>query len=136
VTANNAPAAFPNVKLLVVNGRRTDDRDVLLSFTGSEFAILPKDGGAAMSTVPYRRLVRATYVRGRNPRWDPALAAPPPDLDVGSIFRQSRHWLVLQTRTDYAIFRLDDSNAQRVIETLEQRTGRRVDRPKSDGKQT
>ncbi len=130
-----APAAtdelvgFTNVKFLAVNGRRTNDRDVLVNFGGGQITVLPRDGGAAIAAVPYRRIRRATYVNARDPKWDPALAAPPADLDVGTFLRQSRHWLVVQTADAYAILRLDDRQVTRLLQTLEARVGIKVDRP-------
>jgi hypothetical protein len=50
-------------------------------------------------------------------------------VDVGSAFRTSHNWLVLQGQSQYGIFRLDDSNAERVLETVEARTGTKVQRP-------
>jgi serine/threonine-protein kinase len=126
--ADDTLAAFTGIKLLAVNGRRTTDRDVLVNFGGGQIAILPRDGGPPIATVPYARVRRATYVNGRNPRWDPTLSAPPADLTVGSFIRQSRNWLVVQTGDSYAILRVD-VNAVKLIETLETRTGIKVDRP-------
>ena len=96
--ANDPLVAFNNVKLYVVTGKRGDDRDVLLNFAGGQMTILPKNGGEALIITQYRNVAKATYVKGRDPRWDAGLTAPPEGLDVGSMFRQSRHWLVVQTR--------------------------------------
>ena len=66
----------------------------------------------------------------RDPKWDASLTGPPADLDVGSILRQSRHWLVLQTDDSYAILRLDDQrNVPRFLDMLQTRTGIKVERP-------
>ena len=42
--------------------------------------------------------------------------------------RTSKHWLTLQTKTGYLILRLDDSNFSKVIDTVEARSGVKVDR--------
>jgi serine/threonine-protein kinase len=126
--------AFNNVKLYQVSGKRSNDRDVLLNFAGGQISVLPKDGGEAISTLPYRSITKATYVKARDPKWDTSLLAPPEGLDVGSVFRQSRHWLVLQLPDRFAILRLEDNNFARILETFEARTGLRLDRPQSNEK--
>jgi hypothetical protein len=126
--------AFGNIKFLAVNGRRTTDRDVLINFGGGQISVMSRDGGGAIVTLPYVRIRRATFVSARDPKWDPGLAAPPADLDVGTFIRQARPWLVVQTSDAFAIFRLDDRSVARFLETLESRTGIKVDRPASSGK--
>ena len=76
--------AFTNVKLYVVNGNRTNDRDVLINFANGQIAVLPKGGGEVMGSLPYGNIAKATYVKARNPKWDTALPSPPEGLDVGS----------------------------------------------------
>jgi hypothetical protein len=78
---------------------------------------------------PYRAIRRATYVSARNPKWDTSLAGPPSDLDVGSILRLSRHWLVVQTTDSYAILRLEERDVPRFLDTLQTRAGIKVERP-------
>jgi hypothetical protein len=133
--ANDPLLAIPNVKLYVVNGKRTDDRDVQLNFAGGQLAVLPRSGGEALGSIPYANIAKATYVKARNPLWDKALPSPPDDLDVGSFFfRQSRHWLVIQTNVGFTVLRLEDNNAPRVLAALSERTGVTVDRPRSSDK--
>jgi hypothetical protein len=132
--ANDPLVAFTNVKLYVVSGKRANDRDVLINFANGHIAVLPKDGGEAMGTLPYGSIAKATYVKARDPKWDTALPSPPEGLDVGSFLRQSRHWLVIQTGSGFTILRLEDSNASRVVDTFASRTGKPVDRPRTSDK--
>jgi serine/threonine-protein kinase len=125
----NDPLVPFDSKYLRVNGRRTTDLDVLVTFGGGQLTVLSRDGGGAIVTIPYRTIRKATYVSGRDPRWDTSLAGPPNDLDVGSILRQSRHWLVVQTGDAYAIIRLEERNVARFLDMLQTRTGIKVDRP-------
>jgi hypothetical protein len=131
---NDPLVAFSNVKLYVVSGKRGDDRDVLLNFAGGQMSVLPKNGGEALIITQYRNVAKATYVKGRDPRWDAGLPSPPEGLDVGSFLRQSRHWLVVQTKDNFTILRLDDENATKVLDVFEARTGLRIDRPKTNEK--
>ena len=131
--ASDPLLTFPDVKLYTVtNGRNTNDRDALLSFAGGQLLVMLKSGGAAVATLPYGTITRATYVKARDPKWDPALPGPPEGVDVGSFLRQGRHWLVLQGPDHYEILRLEDNNFTRILSTIEERTGVKVDRPKSD----
>jgi serine/threonine-protein kinase len=137
VTPAPAPAdsqvVFPDVKVLVITGRRAQDRDALLSFVAGQVTVLNRQGGSILAATGYKDIERATYVRARNPKWDPALFSPPPDLDMPGILPTSRHWLVLQGKSAYLILQLDGNNWQKVLETVEGRTGIKVDRTKSGG---
>jgi eukaryotic-like serine/threonine-protein kinase len=132
--ATDPLVAFTNVKLYVVSGKRANDRDVLINFQNGQIAVLPKDGGEAMGTLPYGSIAKATYVKARDPKWDTSLPSPPEGLDVGSFLRQSRHWFVIQTGTGFTILRLEDNNASRLVDTFESRTGKPVDKPRTSDK--
>jgi serine/threonine-protein kinase len=122
-------ATFPNVKFFaVVDGKRTNDRDVVLNFVNGQVHVMPKNGGQPIATVPYRRILRATYSLGRDPKWDESLPGPPAGIDVGSFMRQTKHWLVVQGAESYAMLRLEDNNYKQILETFELRTGLKVDR--------
>jgi hypothetical protein len=125
--------AFADVRqFVVVNGKKTRDEDVLVSFVSGQISVLRQKDSSSIASWPYRGLLGATYVKARDPRWDPSLASPPDDVDVGGILRTSKHWLVLQNRDAYLILRLADSNYARVLEVLEARTGITVARPNPD----
>ncbi len=121
---------FTDVKLYVVAGKDTTDKDAVLNFGGGQLMIMPSSGGAAMAALPYKRITAATYVHGRDPQWDAKLASPPDGLNVGSFMRPSRHWLVLQGADHFEILRLEDNNFTRILQTFEARTGIKIARPK------
>ena len=133
VSAATAPtlvAAF-GLRLLVVDGQKTSERDVVLGLTNLSFSIGPTDGGAPLWTVPYKRVEKATYVFAQAPRWDPALSGPGEKIEFSG---RARHWLALQTADAYAILRLDGGGWQRAIDAFEVASGRRIDRPASNEK--
>ena len=101
---------------------------MLINFIGGQVQIVPRNGGAAVAAVPYKRILRATYSRSRDPKWDASLPGPPEGLDVGTFMRQTRHWLVVQGAEAFAVLRLEDSNFRQVLATFEHRTGIKVDR--------
>jgi serine/threonine protein kinase len=118
-----------NVKVLLVDGRRAADQDVTLNLGNGRIVAVSRRDGTPLVTWPYDAVTSATYVYARSPRWNPALAAPPNDLDVGGMFRSSRHFITLQNATEFAILRLEDINVIQVIRELESRTGLTIRRP-------
>jgi hypothetical protein len=128
------PAEFKDVRLLVVTGRRSADQEGLLSFAGGQLTLLGRTSGAALASMPYESVLRATYIHARDPRWDPSLAGPPEDLDVGGIFRTAKHWLVLQGRDSYIIVRLEDNNWRPVLNTVVDRTKVQITLAKNEEK--
>jgi hypothetical protein len=132
--ADDPLATFSDVKFFRVNGKRAVDTDVVLNFSHGQLAVMPRSGGAPVATLPYDKIAYATFIRARAPRWSTKYPAPPDDLDLGGlgigVLRTARPWLVLQGADSYAVLRLDDNSAQRLLETFEQRTGLKIDRPK------
>ena len=120
------------MKLLQITGKKSQDRDALLSFVNGQATVLNRQGDSPIASTAYNAIERATYVRARNPKWDAALFSPPDNLDMPGILPTARHWLVLQGRSSYLIIQLGDT-WQKVLETVEGRTGVKVDRAKSGG---
>jgi len=132
VPTTAAPAdphiAFVDVKLLDVKGTKADDQDVVLSLAAGQISVVSKKGGDALRSLSYAQLMRVTYAHAKDPQWDASFSSPPPKLDVPGVFKSSRHWLTLQTRTDYLILRLSDANFATILQTVESRTGIPVDK--------
>ncbi|MGE5837383.1 MAG: serine/threonine protein kinase [Acidobacteriota bacterium] len=124
--AADAQVVFPDVKVLLISGRRAQDRDALLSLVSGQVTVLNRQGGTIIASTPYKSIERATYVRARNPKWDPSLFSPPDNLDMPGILPTARHWLVLQGHGSYLILQLNGNTWQKVLETIEGRTGVKV----------
>jgi len=123
--------AFGNVKMLAINGQNGREQDVVINFAGGQITVVPKKGGAALDVIPYRGIVKATYVRGNTPEWDASAASPPDKLELPGGFLgigRSRNWLTLQTRDAFLILRLDDENQRQVMAAIESRAGVSIDR--------
>jgi hypothetical protein len=125
--------AYGNVKMLAVSGQIGREQDVVLNFASGQLTVVSKKGGSAIEVLPYRGIVKATYVRGGNPQWDESAASPPDKLELpGGGFLglggRSRNWLTLQTKTGFLILRLDDENQRQVMATVEERTGVSIDK--------
>ena len=123
-------AIFSQVKLLVVDGKRASERDVLLLFAGGHVSALPADRGEPIITLPYQGIVRATYTFAADPAWDSQFAGPADRINVPGFLGRSRHWLVLQTKTEFAILRLEDPQRRDVIQAFESRAGVMIARVK------
>ena len=119
---------------MVVKGRDTSDQDVTMNFGGGEMRFVGRKSGAVMASMPYKSMMRATYVRARDPKWDPSMFSPPANLDAGGLLRTSKHWLVLQSRDAYILLKLEDSNWRKIYETVEARTALTISRPTSNDK--
>jgi hypothetical protein len=116
-----------------VTGRQGADFDAELRFVAGAIVVVPLRAGADQQSLPYRELQRATFVREPNPRWvansTPALAAPPVNLDVPGFGVRSRRWLVLQATSWYVVLTLPDDNWEEILNTVEERTRVKIDRP-------
>ena len=84
----------------------------------------------------YKAIAAGTFIRDRNPRWSSAtgLATPPADLDLsggilGRTLRRPRNWLVLQGKAWFVILALPDERVDELLNTLQQRTRVKIDRP-------
>ena len=127
-----SPIEYKQVRLLVIDGRRSSDQEGLLSFAAGNVTLMSPSTGAGVASMPYADLVKATYVRGRDPKWDATLAGPPEDLDVGGIFRTPKHWLVLQGRENFMVLRLEDNNWRPIVNTVVDRTGVQLTLPNAE----
>jgi serine/threonine protein kinase len=128
-TDNARPvASFSDVKFLAVNGPRTSASDVEVQFSDVEVSVRPRSGKTSSEVLPYQAIAKATYARGRDPKWDPALSGPVGRIDVPGILGRARHWLVLQGPDRYLILRLDGDDRLEVMKAFEERTGIVIDR--------
>ena len=115
---------------MAVAGRKADDREITLWFANGYINAIAKGGEQSLGALPYKAVAGATYLRARDPKWNPDLASPPDKLDVGGMLRTDKNWLVVQSRDAFLIFRLDEGNARTILQTLTERTGVAIDYPK------
>jgi hypothetical protein len=128
IVDSHPPESIDNVRIMVMNGREAKDEQVALSLAEGRITAVGRTSGAVMNQMSYGDVTAMTYVHARSPRWDASLAGPPENLDVGGVFRSSRHWLTLQNASEFVVYRLEDINVIRVIRELEARTGVKVQR--------
>lgn len=107
--------------------------DATLTLGGVTIVVAPRPTGTPI-VMAYKALMAATYVKDRDPKVAPNLAGPPAELDLpGGLLRRrpARHWLVLQGQSAYVVLVLSDADAERVLQTLADRTRVKIDRPGS-----
>jgi serine/threonine protein kinase len=124
-----SPAAFGHVRMFSLDGDKTNSRDIVVNLSGDRMMLLPNDGGAPITVLPYRAVQQATYVRARDPRWNPSLSSPAWKASGAGFFSRARHWLVVQTKEASVILQLDADRSESVLQTFENRTGLKVLRP-------
>ena len=85
-------------------------------------------------SLPYTAIAAATYARARRPRGQAAPGAldVPENVGGSGFLGGARHWLTLQTPSEYLIVRLEDRNVIRVINGIEARTGNKVLRSRGE----
>ena len=128
----DSPEAFGDAKFYSTIGKR-EVRDAVLHFGNGQFIITIKGNNVQLANLAYKRITHATYVRSRDPVWDPSLASPPKDFDAsagigGLLSRSAKHWLVLQGPDHVEVLRLDDSNAKQIMDMIESRVGIKIDK--------
>ncbi len=102
--------------------------DALLSLEPGNLIVRSRSDGSVLRTLPYQSIAAATYARGRRPRGQNANGATPVPENVGGsgFLGGARHWLTLQTPSEFLIIRLEDRNVIRVLNSIEARTGSKV----------
>jgi hypothetical protein len=104
---------FLKVKLLLAEGEKTREVDVNLLFLDDHVGVSPRQGGAVVRSVRYRDITRSTYEREQRRR----------------LFRTSaQHLLTIETSGEPLFLRLDKSNVDAVIQALEERSRKIVER--------
>ena len=129
------PQSYGDIKTLVADGDKTKEIDVLLGLEHDKVVVRNRDNGSVLRSTAYQSIAAATYAHTKSPRWqDGENMAPVPKNFGGSGFflKSSKHWLTLQSKSDFLILRLEDKNVRAVLSSIETRTGAKVKRVDSD----
>jgi hypothetical protein len=125
---------FEDVKMLRTAGGKTEEVDVRLTFARNRIVVTMRKETGMSQSMPYRSVTSAVYSQSKHPRWKEGSAAA---LAVGVFaapvffMKGTRHWLTLEGGGDAIVLRLDKKNYQAILPELEVRTGRRVERARS-----
>jgi hypothetical protein len=130
-TTTSLPESFGDIKTLVADGTKSRELDALLILEPERLVVRNRDNGSILQATPYQSIAAATYARSKPPRWqEDGSVAPIPKSFSGSGFflKSSRHWLTLQSKTEFMVLRLEDKNFRMVLASVEAR-GLKVRKP-------
>jgi hypothetical protein len=126
-----APIVFDDIKVVVAQGDTLKDRDAVLNLAGDHLSVTERSGDTEILSLPYRSIVAAFYSRSKQPRWQgPDGQESTADVDLGRLgfFRGERNWLIFTTATEPVFIRFEDRDLQTVLATVQERTGRPIQR--------
>jgi hypothetical protein len=131
------PALVFRAKTLVGAGSSFKERDAQLVLTEGGITLTAADEtGTVLQTVAYNGVRSIDYSQSRNPMWNgpkgpAALGRAPGGAPVRLLgVAIERHWIALRTSTStstknkFVIIRVDESQIERLLSALEDRTGR------------
>lgn len=124
------PVEFRKIKMLVQDGEKTKEQDVILRLEDHRMIVLADKADLELKTLPYRDIRSVEYSYSKHPRWRTGLgAAVAVGIFAAPIFflKGRKHWLTVQTEDDYAVLRLDKRNYETVCLSFEAHTGHRVE---------
>jgi serine/threonine-protein kinase len=125
------PLVFNDVRVLVANAGKAREREGVLQLADNRMAVLDREGGTPIVSVPYSAVVGAYYSRSKQPKWKDADGKEVESkIDLGRLgfLRGERNWLILMTGSEPLIIRLEDSGLRTVLPAFQERTGIKVQR--------
>ena len=134
--ATSLPKAVPamvfRAKTLVGSAGRIREREAQLLLADGRITLMAdNDAGDVLHTVAYDGVLSINYSQSRHPMWNgpkgPAALARVPGGAVQRLgISIDRHWISLRTNTGnrFVILRVDESQIDRLLSALEDRTGR------------
>jgi hypothetical protein len=123
-TSSTAPLRrFPDAQLTVLDGEKTKQVDVTISYAADTFQVLDKNSRKPLKEFPYKSFTGGEYSYSKSPRWKSGVFISP------FLFLSSgkKHWLLVKTADEYAMLRLDKNNYKLIIAEWETKTGLKVE---------
>lgn len=124
------PAMTFEADAVVADRDRHRERDARVTLADGKITITERNN-RAIATLAFDAITGISYSTSRHPQWN-SPAGPSDVLKVeGGAFgirRAGRNWLALRAGDTLQVIRVRDADVRRVIEALETRTGRAVDR--------
>jgi hypothetical protein len=129
--AKAAPALVFKAKTLVGRAGQMREREAqLLLADGSITLMADNDAGDVLHTVAYEKVLSINYSQSRHPMWNgpkgPATLVRAPGGALNRLgISIERHWISLRTSSGdrFVILRVDESQIERLLSALEDRTG-------------
>jgi hypothetical protein len=127
-----SPLVFDDVRVLVADeNNKGRERDAVLQFGNARVSVLERADGPSITSVPYKAVLGAYYSRSKQPKWKDAdgnEVESKVDLGPLGFFRGERNWLILLTKAEPVIIRLDDSDLKTVLPAFTEHTGIAIQR--------
>jgi serine/threonine-protein kinase len=131
-TAAAPPILFNDVRVLVTDpGNKGRERQAVLQLADGRVSLVDRDGGGAIASLAYAEVQGAFYSRSKQPKWRDANGKEVESkVDLGRMgfFRGDRNWLILLNAGEPLIIRLEDSNLQKILPAVQERTGVEIKR--------
>ncbi len=105
--------------------------DALLSLEPGKLIVRSRDSGQVLRTLTYRDIAASTYTQSKRPKGSstPSVAPVPENLVAsGFLFGTSKHWLTLQSASEFLVLRLEDKNVMPIMMSLESHAGIKTQR--------
>lgn len=126
------PVVFDDVRVLVADeDNKGRERDAVLQFGDARISVLEHPGGPSIASVPYKAVLGAFYSRSKQPKWKDAEGKDVESkVDLGPLgfFRGERNWLILLTKAEPVIIRIDDADLKTVLPAFTEHTGIAIQR--------
>ena len=104
-------------------GTKKQDVETTVAFDKSAFWLLDPNG-KTLKAFPYSSIKAAEYSYSKSPRWK-NVGSGAPLVTTGS---GNKHWLMVQTQSDYVLIALDKDNYRSVVVAFEVRSGKAVEK--------
>ncbi len=122
------PLVFKSVDLLMVDGRKTRDRDAALRLADGAVQVL--DGETRLRTAPYDSIIAIYHSHSRDPQWvtpgGTAVAIVKVEASKFRLFKGDRDWVTVRTKSEFIMLKPDSSSVGQIVSALESRTGLKV----------
>jgi serine/threonine-protein kinase len=119
-----------DAKALVGTGRAQRQRNAKLMLADDTIDVADDGSHRLLYSVPYKSVTSISYSHSFNPMWrspqGPALVTPADGGVLGTLgVAVERHWISLGTKTSagFVVLRVADSQVEKVLSALQQRTG-------------
>jgi serine/threonine protein kinase len=122
------PLVFKSVDLLMVDGRKTHDRDAALRLADGAVQVL--DGETRLRTAPYDSIIAIYHSHSRDPQWvtpgGTSVAIVKVEASKFRLFKGDRDWVTVRTKSEFIMLKPDSSSVRQIVSALESRTGLKV----------
>lgn len=135
VPPEGAPVQFNDVKLVVPEGDKAKEHDIVLKVgEGRVWATSAKNPAVSKSMV-YGAIKSVTYSQSKHPRWKEGIGV----AVVAGVFsaplffmKSTKHWVTLQSESDYFVLHIDKNDVRSILPAIESRTGLKIQRLEGD----